>query len=130
MATARQEIRASVYKAHITSMFTARAARRMGECNHSCRRTNGLLLSTAPASAAMGRLFTSAAVQSYTFAMKRNERTLVWLLRILGVIMLTALGAVVMPYQWMNVIHQQQGWGDLPPVPITGYLTRSISGPS
>ncbi len=59
--------------------------------------------------------------------MNRNERILLWLLRISGVIMLTALGAVVMPYDWMNVIHRQQGLGELPHVPIVGYLTRSIS---
>lgn len=47
--------------------------------------------------------------------------------------MLTALVAVVMPYEWMNVIHRQAGLGELPHVPIVGYLTRSISalyGPS
>ncbi len=59
--------------------------------------------------------------------MNRNERILVWLLRISGVVMLTALGAVVMPFDWMNVIHQKQGLGELPHVPIVGYLTRSIS---
>ncbi len=42
--------------------------------------------------------------------------------------MLTALGAVVMPFDWMNVIHRQAGLGELPDVPIVGYLTRSISG--
>lgn len=36
-------------------------------------------------------------------------------------------GAVVMPYDWMNTIHGQAGLGDLPHVPIVGYLTRSIS---
>jgi hypothetical protein len=41
--------------------------------------------------------------------------------------MLTALVAVVMPYDWMNAIHQRQGLGELPHVPIIGYLTRSIS---
>ena len=41
--------------------------------------------------------------------------------------MLTALGAVVMPFELMNVIHQQMGLGELPHVPIVGYLTRSIS---
>jgi hypothetical protein len=41
--------------------------------------------------------------------------------------MLTALGAVVMPFDWMNVIHRQAGLGDMPHVPIVGYLTRSIS---
>jgi len=40
---------------------------------------------------------------------------------------LMALGAVVMPYEWMNVIHQKQGLGELPHIPIVGYLTRSIS---
>ena len=59
--------------------------------------------------------------------MNRYERILIWLLRIGGVVMLTALGAVVMPHEWMNVIHQQQGLGELPHVPIVGYLTRSIS---
>ena len=42
--------------------------------------------------------------------------------------MLTALGAVVMPFEWMNSIHRQVGLGELPHVPIVGYLTRSISG--
>ena len=42
--------------------------------------------------------------------------------------MLTALGAVVMPFDWMNSIHQQVGLGELPHVPVVGYLTRSISG--
>jgi hypothetical protein len=59
--------------------------------------------------------------------MNRYERILIWLLRLGGVVMLTALGAVVMPYEWMNVIHQQVGLGELPHVPIVGYLTRSIS---
>jgi hypothetical protein len=59
--------------------------------------------------------------------MNRYERILIWLLRVGGVVMLTALGAVVMPYEWMNVIHQQQGLGQLPHVPIVGYLTRSVS---
>jgi hypothetical protein len=59
--------------------------------------------------------------------MNRNERMLVWLLRLGGAVMLTALGAVVMPSDWMNVIHRQAGLGDLPNVPIVGYLTRSIS---
>jgi hypothetical protein len=59
--------------------------------------------------------------------MNRYERILIWLLRLGGAVMLMALGAVVMPYEWMNVIHQRQGLGELPHVPIVGYLTRSIS---
>jgi peptidoglycan/LPS O-acetylase OafA/YrhL len=59
--------------------------------------------------------------------MKAPERILVWLLRLVGAVMLTALGAVFMPSQWMNAIHQQIGLGDLPDKPIVGYLTRSVS---
>ena len=59
--------------------------------------------------------------------MTGTERTLVWLLRLEGVVMLVALGAVFMPYEWMNVIHGHAGLGDLPHIPIVGYLTRSIS---
>ena len=59
--------------------------------------------------------------------MNLNEKILIWLLRLSGAVMLTALGAVVMPYDWMNVIHQRMGLGELPNVPIVGYLTRSIS---
>jgi hypothetical protein len=59
--------------------------------------------------------------------MKNPERILVWLLRLGGAVMLTALGAVLMPFEWMNVIHQRVGLGELPHVPIVGYLTRSIS---
>jgi len=40
---------------------------------------------------------------------------------------LTALGAVFMPYDWMNLIHQRLGVGELPQIPIVGYLTCSVS---
>ena len=56
--------------------------------------------------------------------MNRNERILVWLLRLGGAVMLTALVSVVMPFDWMNVIHRQAGLGELPHVPIVGYLGR------
>jgi hypothetical protein len=59
--------------------------------------------------------------------MNRSERILVWLLRVGGAVMLTSLGAVVMPFDWMNSIHQQLGMGELPRAPIVGYLARSIS---
>jgi hypothetical protein len=63
----------------------------------------------------------------YSADMKSPERVLVWLLRLSGAMMLTALGAVFMPYDWMNLIHQRLGMGELPHVPIVGYLTRSVS---
>ena len=59
--------------------------------------------------------------------MKSPERILVWLFRVSGAMTLTALGAVFMPYEWMNMIHQRLGMGELPHIPIVGYLTRSVS---
>lgn len=59
--------------------------------------------------------------------MSRQERCLRWLLRILGTSALVAVFAVVMPYSWMNAIHQQLGMGRLPSEPIVGYLARSTS---
>ena len=59
--------------------------------------------------------------------MQSPERIRVWLLRLSGLMTLTALGAVFMPYDWMNLIHQRLGMGELPPIPIVGYLTRSVS---
>jgi hypothetical protein len=59
--------------------------------------------------------------------MKSPERILVWLLRLFGASTLAALGAVFMPYDWMNLIHHRVGLGELPHMPIIGYLTRSIS---
>jgi len=59
--------------------------------------------------------------------MNTNEKLLKWLLRASGVVMLAALGAVVMPYRWMDEIHRTLGMGALPDAPIVRYLTRSSS---
>ncbi len=59
--------------------------------------------------------------------MKARELLLVWLLRVSGIVTLTALGAAFMPHEWMNLIHQRLGMGELPHLPIVGYLTRSVS---
>jgi hypothetical protein len=56
-----------------------------------------------------------------------SERCLRFLLRYLGIVCLLAIGAVCMPYQWMNRIHQSLGMGLLPSEPIVGYLARSLS---
>lgn len=48
-------------------------------------------------------------------------------LRVVGSVALLALGAVVMPYSWMNAIHKWFGMGKLPAEPIVGYLARSTS---
>ena len=48
-------------------------------------------------------------------------------LRFVGSVSLCAVFAVVMPYSWMNAIHQGLGLGELPDAPIVGYLARSTS---
>ena len=45
-----------------------------------------------------------------------------------GIGLLTALFPAVMPFAWMDEIHGRLGLGELPNIPIMGYLTRSLSG--
>jgi hypothetical protein len=59
--------------------------------------------------------------------MSRTEKALVVLLRIGGVLTLLALGAAFMPHAWMDAVHRALGLGELPRIPIIGYLTRSLS---
>ena len=59
--------------------------------------------------------------------MTKQERLFKLFLRIIGTAALFALVAVVMPYSWMNAIHQRLGMGQLPAEPIVGYLARSTS---
>jgi hypothetical protein len=59
--------------------------------------------------------------------MNSPEFLLRWLLRIFGTSAALALVAVVMPYEWMNFIHQRLGMGTLPNAPVVGYLARSTS---
>ena len=56
-----------------------------------------------------------------------SERLLLLILRLNAVMLVLAFPAVIMPYEWMNAIHQWLGLGVLPDIPIMGYLTRSIS---
>lgn len=55
------------------------------------------------------------------------EKTLVVLLRIAGVLLLTAVIPALMPFAWMKDIHRLLGMGELPEGPILGYLARSLS---
>jgi hypothetical protein len=59
--------------------------------------------------------------------MTKQDRFFKLFLRIIGTAALLAVVAVVMPYSWMNAIHQWLGMGQLPPEPIVGYLARSTS---
>jgi hypothetical protein len=59
--------------------------------------------------------------------MNKQEHLFRLFLRVLGSVALLAVFAVVMPYSWMNGIHQWLGMGQLPAEPIVGYLARSTS---
>jgi hypothetical protein len=59
--------------------------------------------------------------------MIHQERLLKLFLRIIGTASLLAVAAVVMPYAWMNAVHEWLGMGELPSEPIVGYLARSTS---
>ena len=59
--------------------------------------------------------------------MTASERWIVILLRIAGVVMLLAFGAVVMPGEWMAWSHRRLGLGEFPASPLVDYLTRSAS---
>jgi hypothetical protein len=55
------------------------------------------------------------------------RRMLTWMLRITGVVMLTALVFVFCPFEWMAAIHARMGLGELAPTPLMSYLTRTLS---
>ena len=59
--------------------------------------------------------------------MAKKDRFFRWFLRVVGTVALLAIAAVVMPYAWMNAIHQRLEMGQLPAEPIVGYLARSTS---
>ena len=56
-----------------------------------------------------------------------HQRVLELLLRFSGSFMLLALVFVFAPESWMRDIHAWLGLGQLPDIPITWYLTRSLS---
>jgi len=55
------------------------------------------------------------------------EKSLIIILRISGIMLITAFFAVIMPYDMMAKIHKALGLGHLPSIPILGYLARSVS---
>jgi hypothetical protein len=59
--------------------------------------------------------------------MTAAERVLTVLLRGAAVMLLLAVGPMVMPFRWMEEIHQRLGLGTLPNDVIVHYLTRSAS---
>jgi hypothetical protein len=75
-----------------------------------------------PTSFRAGRFSTSRGAK-----MSWAEKTLVVLLRLSAAMLLFALVPACMPFQWMVVIHRALGMGELPDMPVVGYLTRSLS---
>lgn len=59
--------------------------------------------------------------------MTSQELLLRLLLRVVGSAALLAAPCALMPYSWMNAIHQGLGMGELPADPIVGYLASSTS---
>ena len=59
--------------------------------------------------------------------MNAYGRWLRWILLAVGAVILTALGTAAMPHSWMDATHRRLGLGELPDIPIVGYLTRSAS---
>lgn len=57
----------------------------------------------------------------------RDERLLVWLLRLFGGVTCCAIFAALLPTDWMAATHAWLGLGPLPRAPVVEYLTRSIS---
>ncbi len=59
--------------------------------------------------------------------MNREEKTLIIILRVIGISGLFAISAIFLPFFWMNAIHGYLGLGQLPDAPIVRYLARSLS---
>jgi hypothetical protein len=59
--------------------------------------------------------------------MSTQDRFLQVLLRVVGTAGLLAIPFVMVPYSWMDAIHQGLGMGQLPDAPVVGYLARSAS---
>lgn len=57
--------------------------------------------------------------------MTRHENILKVMLRVIGSVACLAFFCMVMPYSWMNAVHEWLGMGTLPAEPVVGYLARS-----
>ncbi len=59
--------------------------------------------------------------------MNRAEKTIVIVLRLIGITGLFAIPAIFLPMGWMSAIHEYLGLGAMPEGPIVQYLARSLS---
>ena len=56
-----------------------------------------------------------------------EQRLLVFLLRLGGVVTIAAFPAMLLPTDWMDAMHRWLGLGELPRAPVVEYLTRSVA---
>lgn len=56
-----------------------------------------------------------------------DRRILVLLLRVAGVVTVTAFLAMFLPVEWMAATHRWLGMGEFPRSPVVDYLTRSVA---
>ena len=56
-----------------------------------------------------------------------RQRSLAWILRLLGGIELAPIPTLLMPVESMKWVHQELGLGQLPVTPVVEYLARSLS---
>ena len=65
--------------------------------------------------------------RSRELLMKKSDKVLVFLLRLVGVGSLFALIPVLMPMRWMVATHRWLGLGEMPTDPVVEYLARDLS---
>jgi hypothetical protein len=56
-----------------------------------------------------------------------DRRILVLLLRVAGVVTVTAFLAMFLPVEWMAATHRWLGMGEFPRSPVVDYLKRSVA---
>lgn len=56
-----------------------------------------------------------------------KKKALIVILRLSGLLLITAFIAAFLPYETMAWIHEQIGMGHFPKLPILDYLARSVS---
>lgn len=57
-----------------------------------------------------------------------RTRLLVAILRLAGIVTITAFPAMLLPVEWMASTHRWLGLGEFPRAPVVQYLARSIAG--
>lgn len=60
-------------------------------------------------------------------SLNHSERLIVWLLRFIGVVVISAMIPVFFPKALMADLHSQLGLGSFPDQPISWYFARSLS---